>query len=60
MSQTFQRVRGLVKLAGEAVEHGSRAVERVHRATTARPFAILELSSNASAFVYDTRWVCVQ
>jgi hypothetical protein len=36
------RWRGLVKLVQDAVDHGSRAVERVHLATTARQFAIVE------------------
>ncbi len=34
--------RGVVALVGEAVEHGSRAVERVHLETAKRPFVILE------------------
>lgn len=36
------RWRGLVSLVGDAVEHGSRAVERVQLETAARPFGILE------------------
>jgi hypothetical protein len=39
---TMQRWRGLKALVQDAVEHGSRAVERVHLATARRPFAILE------------------
>lgn len=34
--------RGVVALVGDAVEHGSRAVERVHLETAKRPFVILE------------------
>jgi hypothetical protein len=37
-----RRWRGLNALVREAVEYGSRAVERVHVATARRPFAILE------------------
>lgn len=37
----FQRLRGLRALVGDAVEHGSAAVQRVHLATAARPFALL-------------------
>lgn len=36
------RWRGLVRIVRDAVEHGSRAVERVHLATAARPFAVAE------------------
>ena len=36
------RWRGLANLVGDAVEHGSRVVERVQKATAQRPFAILE------------------
>lgn len=43
MKSRWTRVRGLAALVGEAVDHGSRAVETVHRATARRPFAILEL-----------------
>ena len=38
----MRRLRGLRALVTEAVEHGSLAVERVHKATAARPFAVLE------------------
>ena len=34
--------RGLKALLVDAVEHGSRAIERVHLETAKRPFAILE------------------
>jgi hypothetical protein len=36
------RWRGLKALVADAVEHGSRAVERVHMATARRPFVIIE------------------
>ena len=38
----LDRWRGLSALVADAVEHGSRAVERVHMATARRPFAIME------------------
>jgi hypothetical protein len=38
----FKQWRGLSALIEDAVEHGSRAVERVHLATARRPFYILE------------------
>ena len=38
----LKRVRGLATLVRDAVEHGSRAVEKVHVELAARPFAILE------------------
>jgi hypothetical protein len=37
-----KRWRGLRALIGDAVEHGSAAIERVHLETARRPFAILE------------------
>jgi hypothetical protein len=36
-----QRLRGLQALFEDAVEHGSAAVERVHRETLRRPFEIV-------------------
>jgi hypothetical protein len=36
------RWRGLVALVRDAVEHGSRAVERIQLETARRPFTILE------------------
>ena len=36
-----RRLRGLLDLATDVVEHGSRAVQEVHEATAARPFDIL-------------------
>jgi hypothetical protein len=36
------RWRGLVALVGDAVEHGSRAIQRVQIETARRPFTILE------------------
>lgn len=40
--RTMDRWRGLRALVGEAVEHGSKAVEQVHKATAARTFDVLE------------------
>lgn len=40
--QSWQKWRGLKALVHDAVEHGSRAVERVHLDTSRRPFVILE------------------
>jgi len=37
-----ERWRGLAALVGDAVEHGSRAVERVQVDLARRPFALLE------------------
>jgi hypothetical protein len=39
---TMKRLRGLRVLVGDAVEHGSKAVEVVHKATAARTFDVLE------------------
>lgn len=39
---TLQRWRGLKALLQDGVQAGSHAVERVHRATAQRPFAVLE------------------
>ena len=39
---TMNRWRGLRALIEDAVDHGATAVERVHRATAARPFDILD------------------
>jgi hypothetical protein len=38
----YSRLRGLRALVEDVVEHGSSAVERVHLATAARPFVVLE------------------
>jgi hypothetical protein len=38
----IKRLRGAATLLSDAVEHGTSAIERVHLATAARPFAILE------------------
>jgi hypothetical protein len=38
-----RRVLGLRALIEDVVEHGSRAVERVHRTTAERTFTVLEL-----------------
>jgi len=40
---SMNRLRGLRALLEDVVEHGTTAVERVHRATAARPFEILDL-----------------
>lgn len=40
---SIDRWRGLKSLLQDVVEHGSRAVERVHLETARRPFAVLEL-----------------
>jgi hypothetical protein len=44
MSETrdLKRLRGAAALLSDAVEHGASAIERVHLATAARPFGILE------------------
>lgn len=42
MSETLRRWRGLKQLVEDAVENGSRAVERIQKETAQRPFAILE------------------
>ena len=39
---TMKQWRGLKTLVHDAVEHGSRAVERVHIETAKRPFSVLE------------------
>ena len=39
---TKKRLRGLRALLGDVVEHGSSAVEVVHKATAARTFFVLE------------------
>jgi hypothetical protein len=38
----IRRWRGLVALVRDAVEHGSRAVEKIQLETAGRPFGILE------------------
>lgn len=38
----MRRWRGLKALIQDGVEHGSRAVEKVHMAIAARPFTVLE------------------
>ena len=38
----MNRWRGLVVLVKEAVENGSRAVEKIQKETAARPFGLLE------------------
>lgn len=39
---TLKRLRGLRSLVVDVVEHGSKAVEDVHKATAARTFTVLE------------------
>ena len=46
---SLNRLRGLRALLEDAVEHGTKAVERVHMATAARPFDILALTPIAPA-----------
>lgn len=41
-SETMRRLKGLRALVQEAVEHGTKAVEKVHRDTANRTFDILE------------------
>jgi hypothetical protein len=41
--------RGLSALVEDAVEHGSRAVERIHMVTAARPFRIIEYIPGVAA-----------
>jgi hypothetical protein len=43
MSTSNKRWRGVAKLVTDAVEHGSRAVERLQKETARRPFGILEM-----------------
>jgi len=43
MSTVNKRWRGVAKLVTDAVEHGSRAVERIQKETAQRPFGILEM-----------------
>ena len=38
----MKRWRGLRALVTDAVEHGSIAIERVHKATASKPFDVLE------------------
>jgi hypothetical protein len=42
LKTSWDRLRGLKSLVADAVEHGSSAIEKVHVATAARPFAVLE------------------
>jgi hypothetical protein len=46
---SMNRLKGLRALLEDAVEHGTTAVERVHKATAARPFDILDLTPIAPA-----------
>jgi hypothetical protein len=42
MTTKMDQLRGLRQLIETAVDQGTSAVERVHRATAARPFAVLD------------------
>lgn len=42
MTEAWKRWRGLKSLVQDAVEHGSRGIERVQKEMAATPFAILE------------------
>lgn len=42
MNEERRRWRGLAMLVRDAVEHGSRAVEKVHLEAARRPFTVLE------------------
>lgn len=48
-SVRMKRWRGLKALVQDAVEHGSKAIERVQKETADRPFAILEQIPEISA-----------
>lgn len=39
---SFDKLHGLGKLLTGAVEHGSRAIEKVHKETAARPVELLQ------------------
>ena len=39
---TTDRLRGLRALLEDAVDHGTSAVERIHKTTAARPFDVLD------------------
>lgn len=53
----LSRLRGLVALLGDVVEHGSRAVEEVHASAAARGFAIAEWAPHTSEHVRAIRVV---
>lgn len=42
-ANTLQKIQGLTTLVADAIEHGTRAIERVHLETARRPFAIVQL-----------------
>ena len=50
-NETLERIKGLSKLVAEAVDHGSRAVERVHRESAKRPFEMLKIISPIAGVV---------
>lgn len=49
VEMSLRRAKGLVKVVEGAVEHGSRAVQKVHLGTAARTFAVLELVPGVAA-----------
>ncbi len=53
----LNRLRGLRALLEDAVEHGTSAVERVHRATAARPFEVLDLIAPIAPVAREVRAV---
>ena len=53
----MKRLRGLKDLAIDAVEHGSRSIERVQRDTARLPFDVLEQIPPIAAPVAGVRWV---
>lgn len=53
----LSRLRGLVALVSDVVEHGSRAVEEVHASTASRAFGLVELAPSTRAHVRAVRVV---
>jgi len=53
----MKRLRGLKDLVVDAVEHGSRSIERVQKDTARLPFDILEQIPPIAAPVKGVRWV---
>ncbi len=51
------RLRGLLSLLADAVEHGSRAVEEVHSSSSARAFGVIELVPSTREHVRAVRAV---
>ena len=50
-----RRLRGLAALGFDGLEHGSRAIERVHVETAGRVFAILEAIAPTRPFAHVVR-----